>query len=119
MRFRIAYGRTKLLLTLVGMPASAAYVDVTDDEVIVKMSWGFSATIPRSSIRGVRVLDTKVISIGVHGWRGKWLVNGAADRLVALDIDPAAKARTMFIPIKLTRLTLSLENREQFAAELT
>ena len=35
MRFPIAYGRTKCLLTLVGMPASAAYVDaVTASEPV-------------------------------------------------------------------------------------
>ena len=40
------------------------------------MSWAFRAKFPKSAVMEV-VNFRPVVSVGVHGWRGRWLVNGA------------------------------------------
>lgn len=119
MQFRFAYGRTKALLSVLGMGPGSSTIELTDTSLNVRMGWSFKTSIARSSITHVQVLDKKVMSIGVHGWAGRWLVNGAGDRLVQIDIEPRAKATTAFFPLKLRELTLSVENPGEFAQALT
>ena len=80
MRFGIAYGRITPLLITTGMPQSTAYLDIGDTTLDVRMGWSFNASIPLASITTVGALDRKVLSIGVHGWNGRWLVNGRSDQ---------------------------------------
>ena len=56
--------------------------------------------------------------IGVHGWRGRWLVNGAATGLVAITVDPAVRAWAVGVPVKLRELTLSLEDPDALVGAL-
>jgi hypothetical protein len=62
--------------------------------------------------------DGRVTGWGVHGWRGTWLVNGSADGLVRLDIDPPVKARTAMVPVRLRTLRVSLADPTAFLADL-
>ncbi|MCC6705858.1 MAG: hypothetical protein IT334_13350 [Thermomicrobiales bacterium] len=55
---------------------------------------------------------------GVHGWRGKWVVNGSDDGIVKLTISPQIHARTLIFAITLRELYLSLEDPEGFLAAL-
>ncbi len=55
---------------------------------------------------------------GVHGWRGRWLVNGSSHGIVVLGIDPPARARTLGLPVRLRELAVSLEDPVGFAAAL-
>jgi len=119
MRFNFAYGRLTPLLQLMAIGPNNASIELTAESLDVRMGWAFKTSVPRSSITNVHVLDKKVMSIGVHGWAGRWLVNGAGDRLVQIDIEPRAKARTAFIPLKLRELTLSLENPAEFTQAIT
>jgi len=121
MRFDIAYGRTGPLLTATGMPPSRAYLEIGDVDLHVHMSWAFSAKVPLASITNVEALSGKKASIGVHGWNGKWLVNGQQDQLVRIDIDPAAaiKAKVGPVPVKLTELTVSVTEPDAFVTTLT
>jgi hypothetical protein len=54
----------------------------------------------------------------VHGWRGRWLVNGAASGLVMVRFDPRQRARVMGYPVQLEALCLSLEEPDQFVATI-
>ncbi len=83
------------------------------------MSWGFRADVPRQSIRSVRRERNAYLSLGVHGWRGRWLVNGAAGPIVALEIDPPARARVIGVPVRLLELFVSVEDPAAVIAELT
>lgn len=57
----------------------------------------FDVTILRSNIAQVeRMPDLKGASRGVHGHRGKWLVNGSGSNLVRLHLNEAAGAATNF-----------------------
>ena len=84
----------------------------------VRMGWGFAADAPRVSIR-TRVRDERVVGgIGVHGWRGSWLVNGATSGLVTLEFEPEQRARVLSVPVRLRRLRLSLEDPDAFITAL-
>ncbi|HVE75473.1 MAG TPA: DUF3887 domain-containing protein [Actinomycetota bacterium] len=53
----------------------------------------FRARIPRSKIKAVeRVPDLTNPTRGVHGWRGKWLVNASGENLVRLRMTSAVPA---------------------------
>jgi hypothetical protein len=116
-RTPIRFGRLKPLFTLLGLMSGASYLDIGPDRVRVRMGWAFAADVPRSSIQSVRRVRN-AISIGVHGWRGRWLVNGAAGPLVALAIEPAARARALGYPVRLRELTVSVDDPDALVAEL-
>lgn len=119
MRHMISFGKTGPLLTLTGMPRAKSWIDIDDDTVTVQMGWAFRTEFPTSSIRDVTLVgDRKIGSIGVHGWRGKWLVNGSLLGLVSFGIDPATKFKMGGVPLRLDHLTLSVEEPEAFVDDL-
>jgi hypothetical protein len=95
-----------------------SYLELAADRVRVRMGWGFRADIPRPSLRAPRRVPN-AISIGVHGRRGRWLVNGAAGPLVAVAIDPPAPARVLGVPIRLRELIVSVPDPDAVIAELS
>jgi hypothetical protein len=97
-----------------GLGPRFSRVEVDDDYLTVKMGWGFTAHLPRSAIRSAEQTRGLVGGIGVHGWGGRWLVNGAASGLVTVRFDPRQRARAMGFPVKLVALCLSLEEPEPF-----
>ncbi|MBV9947990.1 MAG: hypothetical protein JOZ69_14140, partial [Myxococcales bacterium] len=58
------------------LPPAAAYVAVEGDEVKVRMAWAFRATFARSAVAHAARWSGWTPSRGVHGWAGRWLVNG-------------------------------------------
>jgi hypothetical protein len=82
------------------------------------MGWAFHADIPLASVAGSRRYRGLVGGIGVHGWRGRWLVNGAATGLVDLDIEPPARGYVLGVPVRLRLLRLSLERPDDFLTAL-
>ena len=71
------------LLPLLWLPARVAYIQIDGDTMQVRMGWAFRATFARGDV--IEVVDHRpVVSIGVHGWNGRWLVNGA-HRPIATD----------------------------------
>lgn len=86
-------------------------------ELEVCMGWAFSARIPLSRVRAVARDAAWVGGIGVHGFGGRWLVNGSHRNIVRLDIE-GAPARVMGVPLTLTSLRLSVAEVEAFVAAL-
>lgn len=80
--------------------------------------WAFSARAPRSSVTRVARVSGPVWAWGAHGWRGRWLVNGSSRGLVQVSIQPAGRGRCLIFPIKLTELTVSLDEPDKFVAAL-
>lgn len=120
MRTPISYGALHPLLRVTGIPPSRAWVEVDDETLRVRMGWAFRADVPRASITAARPLaGRRPLSIGVHGWRGRWLVNGSRSGLVVVDIEPAERARVCGVPVSLTRLTVSVENPDGLVAALS
>jgi hypothetical protein len=106
-QFGFSYGGLRLLMTLLGLGPGLSKIEVREAEVVVVMGWGFRAKVPRSSI--ARAYEDQVggLAIGVHGWRGRWLVNGSMSGIVTIEVQPACRATVMGFPVKLSKLQVS------------
>ena len=110
MRTSISYGRIRPLLWVVGFLQRWSWVEITDGQILVRMSWGFRAAIPIESVQHVGRWEGRApLSIGVHGWRGRWLVNGSRRGLVTIDVAPPSRARVIGVPVRLRELTVSVD----------
>ena len=107
------------LSTALFMPPAKSYVEVDGGEVRVRMSWGFAAQFPKSAVKGVSRLARKPISRGVHGFAGRWLVNGSGNGIVIIDLDPPQRGYVMGFPVKLRQLMVSMEEAERFMVVLS
>lgn len=87
-------------------------------ELAVVMGWGFRVAIPRAAIALAEATDDRVWGWGVHGWKGRWLVNGSSKGLVRIEIDPPAPSRVCGFRIGLRELTVSVDERERFLGAL-
>ena len=99
---------------------SSAYVDLDDPTIHVRLGWAFSARIPRRLVAraGLGQPPTIRLTAGAHGWRGRWLVNGAPDGIVTIDLSEPVRANVAGFPIRLKELSVSLEDPEGFLAAL-
>ncbi len=117
-RFGIRYGVLRPLLSLLGLGPRYSGLELESGRLGVRMGWGFNATVARAQIRSAAHSDGLVGGVGVHGWGGRWLVNGAASGLVTLEIDPPARAWVIGVPVKLTSLRVSVEDPDALLAAL-
>ncbi|MBV9282004.1 MAG: hypothetical protein JOZ41_18145 [Chloroflexi bacterium] len=122
MEQRFAFRFSSWMLPFAWLIASGpgqSWVEVTKDEVRVRMGVGFRARIPRRSIARADRHPDMWSAIGIHTrFRGTWIVNGSPSGMVVLDIEPPVRAHTFGIPIRLKRLLVSLEDPEGFLAAL-
>jgi hypothetical protein len=116
--FPFRYGFFRPLLSVLGMGPRFSTVALDGDHLRVRMGWCFRADVPLSSIKAVRPYRGMVYGIGVHGTKGRWLVNGAARGIVEIDIHPPSRARVMGVPIRLRTLRISVESPEELMAAL-
>jgi hypothetical protein len=120
-RYRFSYTSfNRGLFTLLGIGPERSSVEVDREVVRVRMGWSFQAEIPRSAIRSItREKKPFGFGAGVHGWRGRWVVNGSNNGVVRLVLDPPPAARMLsIVTIKPRELFLSLENPTGFIASL-
>jgi hypothetical protein len=54
----------------------------------------------------------------VHGWNGRWLVNGSSHGIVRVDFDPGQRAWVCGVPVHLRTLWLGLEDPDALPAGL-
>ena len=95
-------------------------VEVGSTVLRVRMA-DFHLDIPRSSVRSAARSARSVRgTIGVHGGRGRWLVNGSYNGLVELAIEPpcytSRQPSTLFLRSKVSSLTISLVDPDGFIA---
>jgi len=111
-RFEISVSRWigPLLVIFLGATRPRRWAAVSKESIQVRMGFGFSARIERATITKAE-LDTRLVtSWGVHGWRGRWLVNGGSRGMVSLQVDPRQEAKVFGFGVKLSALRLSMEN---------
>jgi hypothetical protein len=118
-RFPIRFGVFRPLLWILGAGPGLSDVTISEDRLRARMGWMFRADVPLASVAGAKLHQGMVGGIGVHGWRGLWLVNGGIKGVVDVTIDPPARARVLGVPVKLRELQVSLESPEEFVAVLT
>jgi hypothetical protein len=118
-RFPIRFDRWyRWLSSACLLPPSAAYLEVEQREIVVHMGWAFHARFPVAAVRRTAALGKRPLSRGVHGFAGRWLVNGSGDGILVLDLDPPQRAVVAGFPIRLTQLLVSVLDPSALALEL-
>ena len=117
--FPIRYGVSRPLLSVLGAGPRFSGVTVHGDTLCVRMGWMFRAEVPLSSVAGVEPHKGLVGGIGVHGGRGRWLVNGGIKGIVDISIDPPASARVLGVRARLKELQVGVESPEELRAVLS
>ncbi len=120
-RFPITFepGYAALSRALFIAPADS-YVEIDDGTVSVRMAWAFRATFARSAVKGTSPLGKRVpLTRGVHGWSGRWLVNGAGDGILVVNLEPRQRGYVMGFPVKLRELLVSVDDPAALAEALT
>lgn len=80
---------------------------------------GFLGRIPLASIKEASRWEGRITSWGVHGFRGRWLVNGSSDGVVALTIDPPVKAKVVGMSVTLRQLGVSVTDPDALITACT
>ena len=117
--FAFRYGLFRPLLSILGLGPRFARVAFKERTLQVRFGYGFRAEVPYSAIYNARLEPGMISGIGVHGWRGNWLVNGSALGLVGFDVDQKVMARALGIPMLMLHLRMSLEEPGQFLRRLS
>jgi hypothetical protein len=97
---------------------SDSYVEIREDEVECRMGWAFRARFPRSAVSGAKRLARWPLSRGVHGFSGRWLVNGSGDGILSVELEPVQRCRVLGVPVKLRELLVSVDDPEALAERL-
>lgn len=97
---------------------SDSYVDVGEDEVECRMGWAFRARFPRSAVSGAKRFERRPLSRGVHGFAGRWLVNGSGDGILVVELEPPQRCRVLGVPLRLRQLLVSVDDPEALAERL-
>lgn len=109
--FEIRYDRwCGWLLALLGMGRRFSGVAVSEGHLEVRLGWAFRGDIPGSSIVAIEPYAGRVWGWGVHGWGGRWLVNGSSHGIVQIDFDPAARGRVCGVGVRLRTLLVSVDD---------
>lgn len=103
------------LLVVVGLGPARSRVVLIDGELDVRMGWAFRARVPLTRVVGARREPIPLLmGVGVHGYAGRWAVNGSRAGAVRLDLEPRGHARVCGVPVRLASLWVSLEDPDAF-----
>ncbi len=99
---------------------AVAGAEVTADEIRIRMG-DYKLDVPRSSVRSAMRSQARLRgTTGVHARGGRLLINGSADGLVELTLDPPGHTgrtlNTMYVNERVTSLILSLVDPDGFLA---
>jgi hypothetical protein len=109
-RFPIKYSRVwSWLLTILLLPRRFSYIEIDGGTIRVRMSYAFRARFTRGDISDVRS-HRMVVSIGAHGWRGRWLVNGAHRPIARITFAIPVRARVLGFGVQLRELLVSVDD---------
>ena len=108
-RFPISFDRWyRVLSTVLGLPPSSSYVKVDEGQIEVRMGWAFRTRFPRAAVVSGAEVDIRPLSRGVHGFAGRWLVNGSARGIVRIELSPLQRAYVVGLPVRLHALLVSV-----------
>ncbi len=109
-RFPISFSGVGRAMGVIGLSARNSWVDVGADDFHVRMGWGFRLHVPLTSVRSVGPDDRPVRAWGVHGWRGRWLVNGSSHGVVRIDLDPPGLGSVLGAAVRVSDLRVSVDD---------
>lgn len=110
---------SRLLFAPMGMGPRHSAVEVADGHLRVRMGWAFAADIPVAQVRTAVQRTKPVLDCGVHGWRGRWNVNGVMTGLVEIHVDPAVAAHVVRFPVRLCELRIGVDDPATLIGMLT
>jgi hypothetical protein len=114
-RFDEWYG---ILSSALFLPPSSSYLEVDGEQVYVQMGWAFRSRFLKSAVTAVEETDKKPLSRGVHGFSGRWLVNGSGQGILTIDLTPSQRGYVMGFPVRLRQLIVSVSDPAALAAIL-
>jgi hypothetical protein len=117
-RFPIRFTGASAFKGFAGMTKSRCYVDVDDTHVHVRMGMWFELDAERTVVRAAVPDHDRVLSWGVHGWRGRWLVNGSSVGIVRITLQPSARVWMGPAPLRVGVLRVSVEDPDGLIAAL-
>ena len=59
------------------------------------------------------------VTAGAHGWRGRWLVNGASSPIVAIRLRSPTRAWVAGYPVRLREVLVSVADPDALIAALS
>ncbi len=103
---------SKVLMSLLGLGPRRSWIEVTDSQLNVRMGWAFRLRARKNGVveAAPRPSTGITFGVGVHGWRGTWVVNGAIRPAVEIRFEPRQRAWMMFIPLRVRTLRVSSED---------
>ena len=111
-RFPIRYNSFwRWVLPILLLPRGLAYIQVDGNDVKVRMGWAFRADFLRSDVMEV-VNRRPVVSIGAHGWKGRWLVNGANSPIAVIRLSRPTQGRVAGFPVQVREILVSVDDRD-------
>ncbi len=114
-RFDAWYG---IMSSVLFLPPSSAYLEISADEARVRMGWAFRSSFPRGAVASAAESKITPLSRGVHGFAGCWLVNGSGRGIVTIDLVPPQRGYVMGFPVRLRQLMVSVTEPQAVAAAL-
>ena len=114
-RFDEWYG---VLSRVLFLSPAGSYVEVDSQQVRVQMSWAFRACFPRAAVVSAVKTNERPFSRGVHGFAGRWLVNGSGQGILTIDLIPGQRGYVMGFPVRLQQLMVSVTEPEALAVAL-
>jgi len=119
-RFPIKFDKWyKTLSSVLFLFPSSSYVEVNGEEVRVQMGWAFRSCFAKAAIVSAAETHEKTFSRGVHGFAGRWLVNGSGQGILTINLTSNQRGYVMGFPVRLEQLMLSVENPVALIAALT
>jgi hypothetical protein len=118
-RFPIQFDPAYRLLssTLLLLP-SDSYVEIGERELYVRMGWAFRLRCARGAVARIEPSTRRPLSRGVHGFAGRWLVNGSGSGIISLHLLPAQRGYVMGVPVRVRELMLSVEDVDALSRAL-
>jgi hypothetical protein len=114
-RFDTWYGILSRALLL---PPSRCYVEVDGEDVHVQMGWAFRSDFQKTAIASVAETHQHPISRGVHGFAGRWLVNGSGRGMLTMNLTPPQRGYVTGFPVRLKQLMVSVIEPSALVAAL-
>lgn len=107
-----------VLSSVLGLSPSSSYVEVGNEQVHVRMGWAFRATFPRSAVASTETVNQNPVSRGVHGFAGRWFVNGSGQGIVKITLNPVQRCYVLGLPVRLQQLMVSVPDPRVLASSL-
>ncbi|HEV7523553.1 MAG TPA: hypothetical protein VGP92_01225 [Acidimicrobiia bacterium] len=109
-RIRIRYSKLwSWLFALLLMPQRFSYIEVDGDTIRIRMAFAFRSRFSRGDISAVSS-HRPIVSVGVHGWRGRWLVNGAHRPIARITLALPVRARVLGVGVSVRELLVSVDD---------